>query len=133
VRGYSPFWGYSNFVVKSWLFWQDLRLVRCEFLTDESYKQLGELHDLTHLYLTRTITREKAPGQSKMRQIEDKGGKTREIRQVTELDKEVMNSLHSLMKNSLKTLDIAYCTALTEEHKQTLRTWGTRYGCEIKE
>jgi hypothetical protein len=109
-----------------------LRLVRCEFLNGDCYQNLGELPNLTHLDMTRTITSEKSPGESETLSLQE-GDRNREIRQVTELDPRVMDSLHSLMQKSLKTLDIDACSALKDSHRATLHEWGEQYGCAIKE
>jgi hypothetical protein len=106
-----------------------LALERCEFLNGECYEQVGHLSQLTHLDLTRTITREKAPGVSGTREVGE-----RSLRDVETLDPRVMGSLQRLIEDrSLKTLDIHGCSALGDQERQQLHSWGKMYGCVVKE
>jgi hypothetical protein len=108
---------------------RSLQLVRADFVNHEAapcYAALSRMTQLEYLSLERTITREKAPGRSTDVEV----GPGHVVRQVTELDPIVMESLERLLRRgNLKTLNLKYCTALSEEQVDYLRS--IRPDCEI--
>ena len=98
-----------------------LELIRADFVNDETklcYAAIGKMKQLTYLNLDRTITHEKAPGDYFYKRVGD-----REIRQVSELDPSVMEALASLLQHgNLKTMSLQWCTALSQENIDHLRT-----------
>jgi hypothetical protein len=105
-----------------------LQFVRCDFFNSANvYAAIGTMTNLTYLDLGRTLTKEKAHGQSVMRSTDD----NRQIREVTELDPAIMKSLWRLIGGALRTLDIRWCTALTDRQIQGLVDYGFRNGCQV--
>lgn len=105
-----------------------LKLIRADFVNANGgrcYAALAQMTQLHKLDLDRTITLEKAPGESVM--VDGKNGP---IRRVTKLAPIVMDSLERLLEHSnLETLSLRWCTALTAKDVQRLRTvWPP---CEI--
>ncbi|HEY8957307.1 hypothetical protein [Chitinophaga sp.] len=101
-----------------------LELIRAEFMDEACYSNLGKMRGLDNLSLARTITKEKSPGASTT--VSSSDGK-RELRNVTELAGEVLGALKSLMENGLKTLDLRWCSALTDENKKALKELAERH------
>jgi hypothetical protein len=105
-----------------------LKLIRTDFVNADGgrcYAALARMTQLEELNLDRTITLEKAPGQSVL--VDREHGS---IRCVTELDPIVMDSLERLLtRGNLKTLSLRACTALRAEDVERLRT--IRPNCEI--
>lgn len=95
-----------------------LELIRAEFMDEACYINLGKMRGLDSLSLARTITKEKSPGESTT--VSSSDG-TRELRNVTELAGGVLGALKELMENGLKTLDLRWCSALTDENKRALK------------
>lgn len=106
-----------------------LKLTRCDFVNDIAcYNTLGGMHQLTHLELDRTITKEKAVGQAITRQTEHK----HDLRQVTRVDSSITNALKSLIcHGSLRQLSIKWCTALSDGQVQRLLDGGFENNCRV--
>lgn len=105
-----------------------LELIRAEFMDEACYQTLGKMRSLQYLSLARTITSEKSPGEATTTTSSD--GK-RELRKVTVLAGGVMNALKTLMENGLKTLDLRWCSALTEENKAALKEIAAQHKVDL--
>ncbi|MDR6565623.1 hypothetical protein [Chitinophaga ginsengisegetis] len=97
---------------------KNLELIRAEFMDEACYQTIGKMRSLQYLSLARTITSEKSPGEATTTTASDG---QRELRKVTVLAGGVMSALKDLMENGLKTLDLRWCSALTEENKAALK------------
>lgn len=105
-----------------------LELIRAEFMDEACYQTLGKMRSLQYLSLARTITSEKSPGEATTTSSSD--GK-RELRKVTVLAGGVMNALKDLMENGVKTLDLRWCSALTEENKAALKEIAAQHKVDL--
>jgi hypothetical protein len=125
-KGPSPQDGLSGLIGLTNL--KSLDLTRAEFMDANCYRDLGAMVQIEHLILDRTITEEKSPGTATMELTED----NRSIRKVTQLDPSVMNALVALLNGgSLKTLSLRWCTALSQDDKQTLQQLANNRNCQI--
>lgn len=107
-----------------------LSLSRCDFVNNrESYNTLGSMLNLTHLKLDRTITKEKAPGDATLVQVDNP---PRFIRNVTNLDPSVAHALMNLIQNgSLEHVSLPWCSAIPEELMERLKKEAAPMNCQI--
>jgi hypothetical protein len=111
---------------------QELELVRAEFMDAACYANLGNMLQLRRLILNRTITKEKSPGDAQMTNVANPDEKERLIREVTNLDPAVMQALLSLIAGGrLRTLELKWCTALTERDRATITASAERHGVGV--
>ncbi|WCM87199.1 hypothetical protein [Acidovorax sp. NCPPB 3576] len=110
---------------------QTLHLHRAEFMNGgggEAYRNLAAMHQLRDLSLDRTITLEKAPGPSTLRETAD----GRQIRQVAAMEPVVVDSLVDLIGHgTLRTLSLRWCSALSPQDRERLTTAAKATGCQI--